>query len=255
MAPAETPRLGTGAQPPIQLVSPANGVSLGPDDPPLVVVEGRVADPQVTSVTLLANETRIAVPVVEGRFRHVLPVLEPSVRLVAEAGPRQASDVVTVHSATAGVPTGVLVVRWPAGLATGEVEVVASHRGSPGRTDLPARAVTLRSLPGEGPPEAYYVRNLQPGAVTLWLRPKAPLAAPVAAVLYLSDGKTVLTRPLPPLAVAQARRHALARVLVPQGVLWEHDDWFTGKSEDAESITKFRFPDGIRWTERKADLR
>jgi hypothetical protein len=37
-------------------------------------------------------------------------------------------------------------------------------------------------------------------------------------------------------------------------VLWSDDDWFTGQSSSAETITKFRFPDGIHWIERKADL-
>ena len=47
----------------------------------------------------------------------------------------------------------------------------------------------------------------------------------------------------------------LARVLWPHGVLWEEDDWFTGKTQSADTITKFRLPEGISWTERKAVLR
>jgi hypothetical protein len=46
----------------------------------------------------------------------------------------------------------------------------------------------------------------------------------------------------------------LARVLFPQGVLWEQDGWFSGSSESVDTVTKFRFPDGINWVERKADL-
>ena len=47
----------------------------------------------------------------------------------------------------------------------------------------------------------------------------------------------------------------MARILLPQGILWEQDDWFTGQSQSADSVTKFRLPDGVAWTERKTDLR
>jgi len=50
-------------------------------------------------------------------------------------------------------------------------------------------------------------------------------------------------------------RAVMAKVLLPQGILWEQDDWSSGRSESAETVTKFRIPEGITWTERKADLR
>ena len=47
----------------------------------------------------------------------------------------------------------------------------------------------------------------------------------------------------------------MTEVLLPQGILWEQDDWFTGRSESTDTVTKFRLPEGITWTERKSDLR
>jgi hypothetical protein len=41
---------------------------------------------------------------------------------------------------------------------------------------------------------------------------------------------------------------------MPQGVLWEQDSWFTGRSANGDTVTKFRFPDGVSWTERVGDL-
>jgi hypothetical protein len=49
-------------------------------------------------------------------------------------------------------------------------------------------------------------------------------------------------------------RAVIARLLLPQGVLWEQDDWFTGRSANGDAVTKFRFPDGVSWTERIGDL-
>ena len=54
---------------------------------------------------------------------------------------------------------------------------------------------------------------------------------------------------------ALGRTLEVLRWLLPQGILWEQEDWFTGRSESADTITKFRLPDGVTWTERKANLR
>lgn len=243
----------------ISILAPADGAELGPDDPPIVVVEGRVSDSRVSQVSLLANRARITLPVREGKFRHVLPVLEPTLRLVAEApmeaGGTQASEPVTVRLAAPVGRVGVLTFDWPSTAVGGTVEIVATHRASPGRMDVSARPVAVRALAGRTPPEAVYLKNLQPGVYAIWLRTSAALAGPLSVVLHLSDGASVQTRALPPLPASASGRWILARLLYPQGVLWEQDDWFTGRSESAETITKFRFPEGIRWTERKADLR
>jgi hypothetical protein len=73
--------------------------------------------------------------------------------------------------------------------------------------------------------------------------------------LYVSDGGAATGKTLRPVPLDGTGRAVLARILLPQGILWEEDDWFTGRSQSAETVTKFRFPEGIRWTERKADLR
>ena len=57
-----------------------------------------------------------------------------------------------------------------------------------------------------------------------------------------------------PVRLGSSGRAVLARVLLPQGVLWEQDGWFSGSSESVDTVTKFRFPEGINWVERKADL-
>ncbi|GFO55326.1 hypothetical protein GMSM_23330 [Geomonas sp. Red276] len=44
-------------------------------------------------------------------------------------------------------------------------------------------------------------------------------------------------------------RTLLARVLMPEGILWEDDAAFTGTLEDADSVTKFNARTGIYWKE------
>src|SRR5262249_49281271 len=68
----------------VPITMPRDGDKLAPDEPPLLTVEGEVRDSGVGTVWLVTNGRRISVPVIAGRFRHVLPVVEPLMRVRAE---------------------------------------------------------------------------------------------------------------------------------------------------------------------------
>jgi hypothetical protein len=72
-------------------------------------------------------------------------------------------------------------------------------------------------------------------------------------MLYLRRPEGVTQRPLR--LSSDGNAVLQTRLLLPQGVWWEQDDWFTGRSEGAETITKFRLPEGVTWTERRGALR
>ena len=76
----------------------------------------------------------------------------------------------------------------------------------------------------------------------------------VHPTLYVPDRDGLAARAFRPVRLDSAGKAILARVLLPQGVLWEQDGWFSGSSESVDTVTKFRFPEGINWVERKADL-
>ncbi len=245
----------------IALSSPVDGLVLGPDDPPAVLVDGRVENPVVSTVWLVANERAVAVSVRDGRFRRVVPVLEPLLRLRAESRPEDGashrSDTVTVSAPGLG-PVGLLLLDWLGGAPGAPVEVGATRRDTPGRLDSRAVPVPVRSVPGasaSGAQEAVYVRNLKPGAYTFTVRldPAASMTG-VRPTLYFSGNGTVSERALQAIPVDGKGRLVVARILLPQGILWDDDGW-TGKSESVDTITKFRLPEGITWIERKADLR
>jgi hypothetical protein len=46
-------------------------------------------------------------------------------------------------------------------------------------------------------------------------------------------------------------RSIIARVLMPEGILWDDDKYFSGDMEDSESITKFNNDTGLIWKEYK----
>ena len=247
----------------IVLLAPTDGSRLSSDDPPFVVVEGRVDDKSIGSVSVVVNGRQTVVPVREGRFRHIAPATEPILKIWAEGaaadGVKQRSEAVTVYAEAPAGSIGILVVDWPPLLSGDQVEVSGSWRGVPDRVDVPTQPLTLRSggaAPSGGRPEVFYLRNLRPGVYTFVLRYRTPQAAGVAQpVLYLSVGGTLVPHVLKPVPIQGTGRAIVAKVLLPQGILWEQDDWFSGRSESAETVTKFRLPEGITWTERKSDLR
>jgi hypothetical protein len=242
----------------ITISAPADGHRLGPEDPPVVVVQGDVEDPSATQVSLIVNGRRVRVPVADRRFRYVVPVLEPAVRLRAEGttgDPPEQSSTITVHGAPSTAPAFVLVLDAPAP-SSSPIDVGATWRSSAARVDAPRYPVALKSVaPGPAMPSAvFYARGLQAGVYTLALRFEAGGAGvPAAGTLYLLRDGQLAVRPLNT-TPANGFRRVLVRLLMPYGVLWDQEDWFTGQSQNAETVTKFRFPDGVSWTERKVDL-
>jgi hypothetical protein len=248
--------------PPVErvvLTAPRDGHTLGADAPPFVVVEGTVDDPSVKSVAIVANGRRTLAAAEAGRFRHLLPVTAPDIRLWAEAvigGQLHKSRMVTIG----GPPVaslGAIVIEWPVEAIDVLAEVTAAWRPDPGRLDVPGRSTTLVAFRPEGAsaPGVFYLRNPRPGVYTFVLRYQATGPVGEAAVSVLvPDATGLVTKRLAPLRLGTSGRTRVARVLLPQGILWEEDDWFTGHSQGAETITKFKLPEGITWTERRGDL-
>jgi hypothetical protein len=246
----------------IVLTSPSDGFVLGPDAPPVIVVEGQVEDKTVGTLWLVANDRRIPVKVSEGRFRKVVPLFAPVLRLWAETSrggePGSRSEPMTVYASGPRKPTGVLVMEWPDDIQGLDVEVSAVVRFSPDRLDGPTQTVRLPGVlkaSDTAPFEVFWLRGVGSGAYTVTLRHRgSPPKGDLQATLYIPDKDGLATRPLPPVRLRPSGKTVLARVLLPYGVLWEEQDWFSGTSEGSDTVTKFRLPEGVSWVERRADL-
>ena len=46
-------------------------------------------------------------------------------------------------------------------------------------------------------------------------------------------------------------KYEVARILMPDGILWDDDKYFTGDMEDSDSVTKFHTGTGLMWKEYK----
>jgi hypothetical protein len=246
----------------IALSSPADGLIITPDEPPVVVVEGRVDDRRTTTLWVVANDRRIPVQVSDGRFRKIVPVVAPTLRVWAEASPAgepgSRSQIVTVRTAGARRPSAILVMQWPRESQDLDVEVSAVWRAHPDTVDEVAQLVKLTAVSqpsSTGPADVFWLRSVRPGAYSMVLRYGGlPRNEDVHAALYVPEGDGLAVREIRPVRLGSSGKAVLARVLFPHGVLWEQDGWFSGSSESVDTVTKFRFPDGINWVERKADL-
>ena len=137
------------------------------------------------------------------------------------------------------------------------MKVKATWRAHPERLDVPIRTVPLRAFGAstrDSLPEIFTLR-MKPGVYTFVLRARAVSTGNVRPILYLPEAGHLKARELRPVSLKGTSEVVLAKVLLPQGVFWEQDEWFTGQSESADTVTKFRFPEGISWTERKGDFR
>jgi hypothetical protein len=246
----------------IALSSPADGLIITPDDPPVFVVEGSVDDSRTTTLWVVANDRRIPVRVSDGRFRTIVPAVEPTLRVWAEASragePGSRSQIVTVHTTGARKPSAVLVMEWPRESQDLDVQVSAFWRARPDNLDdvaQPIRLAAISQASSTGASDVFWLRNARPGAYSMVLRYRGlPPNDDVHSTLYVPDGDGMAARAIRPVRLGSSGKAVLARVLFPQGVLWEQDGWFSGSSESVDRVTKFRFPDGISWVERKADL-
>jgi hypothetical protein len=245
----------------IVLSSPPDGLTLGPDDPPVAVVEGEIDDKAAVTVWIVANDRRISVAASGGRFRHILLLPDPLVHLWAETANGDAvhrSPAVTVRMAGTRPPSGVLVMQWPTGTEESSVEVSATWRAHSERLDVPVQSMRLPAASktvGGAPSDVFYIRGLKPGVYTLIVRYRGSSAlGDVRPTLYLPDKDDLTPRALKPVSLTGAGRKVLTKVLMPHAILWDQEDWFSGRSESVDAVTKFRIPEGISWVERKADL-
>jgi hypothetical protein len=150
----------------------------------------------------------------------------------------------------------VFVMNWLTAPPDMRLELVATYRERADRTDSPTLPVTVESVasqPGQ-PKDVFVVRRMRAGVYTFVMRYTGGTGTSARPLLYLGRAGQPAAYPLAPMSLSQNGRTVLAKVLAPHGVLWDQDEWFSGRSESSDTITKFRLPEGISWTERKSPV-
>lgn len=215
-------------------------------------------DATVPTVWLVANGLRIAVAVQSRRFRRAVVVTDSTLRIHAEVPAdgniTSRSPIVAVHS-TSSTEFGIVMIDWPKAAVGRQVDLTGSWRSSSERLDVPTRTFPLRPVTGlnDGSTQAFYFRRPRPGVYSFVVRHRgAGAAGPLAPTLYLPRADQLARLVASPIPTDHAGPLLLGRVLLPYAVLWEQEEWFTGRIEGVDTITKFRLPEGVTWMERKA---
>jgi hypothetical protein len=218
------------------------------------VVEGVVRDDGISTVSIVAGSVEVAAPVEDGRFHRPLTLDGPVTRVWAEVrtegAPVVRSAPVTIVSGTQ--PVVVVAMEWPDGTAGIDAELRATWRARADRVDGSTQALPFRAVRRStaDPPEFWYLESPRPGVYTFELHYRGQLTgAAVPSVLYVSAAGDVKARRVAAASAAGSAGVLLAKLLLPQGLLWDDGDWAAGESLGSDSVTRFRFSDGVVWTE------
>jgi hypothetical protein len=156
----------------------------------------------------------------------------------------------------AGGASVVVALDWR-GAGGLRAEVTATWRERPDRPGAPGHPVSLNLLGAAADgrlPEALSLGEPRPGVYTFHLRYEGAVSTDeVRVTIHTADAGMLRIRERRLSGLSGGGSVVLARMLLPQGIHWEQDEWFSGRSENGQVVTKFRFPEAITWSERKVD--
>ncbi len=243
----------------VEVLPPKNVFGLSIDEPageleyPVAKVRGRVEDATVDTVKLILNGEFFETSVEDGHFERTVLFKERENALQAEA---MNSRGLTVRTE----PLNVLVKNplladilihlvW----SDTEVELhsALSWKERANLEDekaVPREAAMVELISGvEGYGENIYsVGKAGDGAYTLKVLGRRGTDCRLVVSLNPSGKVRVFEKRLP-----EGEKWFVGRFLMPEGVFWDEDEWFSGSLEDSYSITKYKSPEGVTWKELK----
>jgi hypothetical protein len=98
------------------------------------------------------------------------------------------------------------------------------------------------------------VSRALPGIYTIGVRydtiHSGPVDATFEATVFGHDPARRKNRKIGPVSLEGKGFIPAVRLLMPEGVFWEDDGWFSGVMESGRTTTKYKMPEGIVWKER-----
>ncbi len=246
----------------VRVLRPANGTVLDSPGQDLIEVEGEVSEPGTQEARVTFNEFAIPVPVKDGRFSTIVPVLSPEVTIRAEVrggGGTLSSDPVVIRRQPFKASKGYLMLYLPTPTRKVETRLWLLHRPSPSDVNTP-RKVTSH-FPSEAPgiereSTIFAFPAVQEGVYTLAADYRVAPGESVEkgwGLVFVPGPSGYRSLRLGPFQLTGKGRVTVSKFILPYGIFWEEDFWFSGTAEGSDTVTKFRHPDGISWTEKKGD--
>ncbi len=246
----------------VRILRPANGTVLDSPGQDLIEVEGEVSEPGAEEARVTFNEFAIPVPVKDGRFSTIVPVLSPEVTIRAEVrggSGTLSSDPIVIRRQPFKASKGYLMLYLPTPTRKVETRMWLSHRPNPSDVNTP-RKVTSHfpsEAPGIGQESTIFAfPAVQEGVYTLATDYRVASGESVEkgwGLVFVPGPSGYRSLRLGPFQLTGKGRAILSKFILPYGVFWEEDFWFSGTAEGSDTLTKFRHPDGVSWTEKKGD--
>ncbi len=237
-----------------------NGFALSLEEPgagvvtsPVITVKGRVGDRTVDTVRLIVNQESVEAAVENGLFEKTVLCKEGENFLQAEAvnskGVSARSSVLKIMVVNQKAPDILVHLYWESPDIELRPEITRKIRDNLDDQQGAVSAVEISALmfAHEGYREKIFaVYEAKAGVYVLSViggkRTKCLLLVSVP-----SKRKRRLFGPM----LIKEEGTFIGRLLMPEGIYWDEDEWFTGQIENGDSITKYNSPEGMTWKEMK----
>lgn len=246
----------------VQVLPPKNSFELSIDEPtgelesPVAIVRGRVEDATVDTVKLIVNGEFVETPVDDGYFEKTVFLKERENTLEAEA----------VNSAGLITRTKVLKVEVKNPMAPDillhllcDDHDIESHpkvtlrersqlddeKGAVSDADV----IEMVSVNEGYWEKVFAVEEAKDGAYTLKVSEGKGTDCKLVVTLNSSKRKVRVFEK----RLLEGEEWPVGRFLFPEGVFWDEDEWFSGRLEDKDSITKYKSSEGVTWKELKGE--
>ncbi len=246
----------------IRITRPTDGAVLDSPGQDLIEVEGEVTERGLTLARVIFNDFSVPVTVRDGHFSATVPVIAPEITIWVESneGPGPVcSDPVTIRRQPFRPTKGYALLHLPGPTGKVDARPWLSYRANPADANSPRKVTALS--PASAPSDErtsplYAFSQAQAGAYALAFDYRIAPGESVEkgwGLIFVPGSNGYRSLRLGPFQLTGKGRASLAKFLLPQAIFWDEDSWFTATAEGADSVTKFRYQDGISWTERKGE--
>lgn len=242
--------------PAIRLTSPAAGHS----DKKVVAVKGRVSGYGIVSVVLTHSGRQRELLVRDGEFESEISLDEGRNQIrvdTADATGVTAADMVEVVYATPVDPAKTrmdLVVRIEHNAAGAVLSTQRKWAPHPLAKGMAQTAAPEFKEDGGAKGGTVSVLKALPGIYTIGVGYDTTASGPAEVTFDVTvfgyDPARRKNRKIGPVRLEGKGFFPAVRLLLPEGVFWEEDGWFSGVMESGHITTKYKMPEGIVWKER-----
>ncbi len=231
--------------PGIKILHPSGGIAIRKT----IEVSGAVIGEGISSVNVLVNESLLEVPAKDGRFKAEAALEEGINKIrasVRDTHGRTAEDEISI----AYNPADIAVSFVFEGLH--KYRIINSWTPYPPKPGATPQASGVPDLKEDGRTASFSVSHAAPGIYTVALEYDAsqnPAWVSFDTALYGYDPARRRMRSSGPIKLQGKGRLAAVRVLMPEGIFWEDNSWFSGIIRNGSTTIKYKMPEGIIWKE------